>query len=137
MADSPKNRIFGRQGGGYLKGEARTMKAMAKFFAVGVRHNPQLGSYLYKLIVGTRKDNKCSISLKFTEYGCARSMKFARSMGAGAMAHYCIERDGSVYGSVTFIGFDTPDAAMAYVRKWNGDRRANEYMSILEKEAMA
>lgn len=116
------------------------MKTTARFFAVGVRYNPQLGSYLHKLIVGTRKDNRNSISLKFTEYGCARSMKFERnpgSMNLGVPAYYCKERDGSVYGSVTFIGFDTSDAAMAYVRKWDGDRRANEYMSILEKEAVA
>lgn len=114
------------------------MKEMAKFFAIGIRHNPQLGSYLHKLIVGTRRDNRNSISLRFTEYGCARSMKFERIPGAmdiGVTAHYCVEQDGSVYGSVTFIGFDTPDAAMAYVRKWDGDRRANEYMTILEKAA--
>ena len=116
------------------------MKAMAKFFAIGVRYNPRLGVYLHKLIVGTRKDNKRSIGLRFTEHGCARSMKFERipgAMGMDVTAHYCIERDGSVYGSVTFLGFDTPGAAMAYVRKWDGDRRAGEYMAILEKEVVA
>lgn len=31
------------------------MKAITKFYAVGVRYNPKLGSYRYKLTTGTRR----------------------------------------------------------------------------------
>lgn len=92
---------------------------MDKFYIIGVRHNPQLGSYLSKVIVAASKVNKASITAKFEEYGSVSSLKFTCHPDATGK-HYCKNESTCVYGSYSYYGFSSKEAVVAELNKWVG-----------------
>ena len=89
---------------------------MDKIYVIGIRHNPQLGSYLSKVIVASAKVNKCSITAKFEEYGSPTSLKFSKDGWNGQ--HHCLTDQHCVYGGYEYIGFSTKERALAELQKW-------------------
>ena len=89
---------------------------MDKFYIVGIRHNPQLGSYLSKAIVAKPKMNKTCISAKFEDYGSSVSLKFCKD--AWNNRYRCITSQRCVYGDYEYIGFLDKVAAIAELQKW-------------------
>ena len=90
---------------------------MDKFYIVGIRHNPQLGSYLSKTIVAKPKLNKTSITAKFEEYGSSSSLRFSIVPYSNGQ-HYCLTSQNCVYGGYEYLGFSDKNAAIAELQKW-------------------
>ena len=91
---------------------------MDKFFIIGIRHNPQLGSYLSKTIVAKPKVNKASITAKFDEYGSSTSLRFSICPCTADGIHYAITSQECVYGGYEYIGFSDKAKAIAELKKW-------------------
>ena len=91
---------------------------MNKFYIVGIRHNPQLGSYLSKTIVAKPKLNKTSITAKFEEYGSSSSLRFSICPYTTDGRHYCLKTQECVYGGYDYYGFSDKNAAIAELQKW-------------------
>ena len=91
---------------------------MDKFYIIGIRHNPQLGSYLSKVKVATTKTNKASITAKFEEYGSTTSLRFSICPCTVDGRHYCLKTQECVYGGYDYYGFSDKDKAIAELQKW-------------------
>ena len=91
---------------------------MDKFFIIGIRHNPQLGSYLSKTIVAKPKVNKASITAKFEEYGSSTSLRFSICPVSTDGHHYALTSHGCAYGGYEYIGFSDKAKAIVELRKW-------------------
>jgi hypothetical protein len=76
---------------------------MEKFYIIGTRYNPQLGTYLCKVKVATAKINKTCITAKFEEYGEMTSLKFEKEPYNGV--HACKSKSKCVYGSFQHYGY--------------------------------
>ena len=87
------------------------------FYIVGVRHNPQLGSYLSKAIVAAGVQNKASITAKFEEYGSTTSVKFNIGHDNDG-CHYAKSSPSCVYGSYSYYGYHSKDDAINALKKW-------------------
>ena len=107
-------------------------KPAEKFYIVAERNNPQLGTYLSNVFVGTKRVNKNSISCRFDDCG-SRTLKFGL-VGVGDIhGHYCINAGGCVYGSMTYRGFETAREAQIYLdRNWTDSRRYEYCSKILD-----
>jgi len=88
---------------------------MDKLYIIGVRYNPQLGSYLSKVKVAKVKVNKTCISAKFEDCGYTTSVKFYLHAGQDGM-HFQKGENSCVYGSYTYYGFEDKDKAIAYLK---------------------
>ena len=91
-------------------------KTAAKFFIVAERHNPQLGTYLSKVYIGKRRDNKASITCVFDNFDYRESLSFSLCANTDG-GHYCLNTDRCVYGSMSYYGFETAESAKAYLEK--------------------
>ena len=110
---------------------------MDKFFIIGIRHNPQLGSYLSKTIVAKPKVNKDSITAKFEEYGSSTSLRFHICPCTADGIHYAITSQKCVYGGYEYIGFSDKAKAIAELKKWTdrsgmSSEKAKRGISIFE-----
>lgn len=90
---------------------------MDKFYIIGTRYNPQLGCYLSKAIIAKPKVNKRSITAKFTEYGSESSLKFSKEPYSNG-EHGCISTTECVYGSYSYKGYSSKEAAIAELKTW-------------------
>lgn len=90
---------------------------MDKFYIIGIRSNPQLGSYLSKAVVAKPKVNKASITAKFEEYGSQTSIKFYLHAGQDG-CHYQKSSTSCVYGSYSYYGFEDKAKAITYLQTW-------------------
>lgn len=90
---------------------------MDKLYIIGVRYNPQLGSYLSKVIVANAKVNKTCISAKFEDYGSTVSLRFSTTPNVDGR-HVCLTRQNCVYGGYDYYGFSDKDKAIAELQKW-------------------
>ena len=91
---------------------------MDKFYIIGVRHYPQLGSYLSKTIVAKPEVNKDSITVKFKEYGSSTSLRFPICPCTADGLYYSLTSKKYVYGGYTYIGFSDKAKAIAELKKW-------------------
>ncbi len=91
---------------------------MDKFYIVGIRYNPQLGSYLSKTIVAKPKLNKTSITAKFEECGSSSSLRFSICPCTVDGRHFCLTKQNCVYGGYDYYGFSDKNAAIAELQKW-------------------
>lgn len=108
-------------------------KSAEKFYVVVERNNPQLGTYLSEVIVGTRRNNKESISCRYDFYGSSRTLKFGLAGVGDIHGHYCINAGGCVYGSMTYRGFETAREAQIYLdRNWADSRKYEHCSKILD-----
>lgn len=108
-------------------------KPAEKFYVVAERNNPQLGTYLFEVIVGTRRNNKASISCRYDYYGSSRTLKFGLNGVGDLHGHYCISSDNCVYGSMTYRGFETAREAQIYLdRNWTDSRKYEQCSKILD-----
>jgi hypothetical protein len=89
---------------------------MEKFYIIGTRYNPQLGTYLSKVKVATAKVNKTCITAKFEEFGEMTSLKFAKDSYNGV--HTCKSKSKCVYGSFHHYGYSDKSKALAELQKW-------------------
>lgn len=89
---------------------------MEKFYIIGTRYNPQLGTYLSKVKVATAKINKTCITAKFEEFGEMTSLKFAKTSYTGV--HTCMSKSMCVYGSFQYYGYSDKSKAIAELQKW-------------------
>lgn len=110
---------------------------MDKFFIIGIRHNPQLGSYLSKTIVAKPKVNKASITAKFEEYGSSTSLRFSICPCSTDGRHYSLTSQECVYGGYEYIGFSDKAKAIAELQKWTNrpgmsSERAKHGISLFE-----
>ena len=90
-----------------------------KFYIIGIRYNPQLGSYLSKTIVAKCKVNKTCISAKFEEYGSTTSLKFYLHHDVTGK-HYCKTQQDCVYGNYAYYGFSDKASAITELQSWHG-----------------
>ena len=106
-------------------------KPVEKFYIVAERDNPQLGTYLSNVFVGTKRINKNSISCRFDDCG-SRTLKFGL-VGVGDIhGHYCCRSGNCVYGSMIYRGFDTAREAQIYIdRNWSTSRNYERCSQIL------
>ena len=106
-------------------------KPAEKFYIVAERDNPQLGTYLSNVFIGTKRINKTSISCRFDDYG-SRTLKFGL-VGVGDIhGHYCISSGSCVYGSMIYYGFETAREAQIYLdRNWATHRNYERCSQIL------
>lgn len=113
-------------------------KTAEKFFIVAERHNPQLGTYLSDVIIGTKRVNKNSISCRYDYYGETRSMKFTLHSSGDLHGHYCIDSGSCVYGSMSYYGFERAADAQIYLdRNWSDHynyKRLSEKLGVPHKE---
>lgn len=107
-------------------------KPAEKFYIVAERDNPQLGTYLSNVFVGTKRINKNSISCRFDDCG-SRTLKFGL-VGVGDIhGHYCINSGSCVYGSMIYRGFETAREAQLYLdRNWSTSRNYERCSKILD-----
>lgn len=89
---------------------------MEKFYIIGTRYNPQLGTYLSKVKVATAKVNKTCITAKFEEYGEMTSLKFKKEPYNGV--HACKSKSNCVYGSFQHYGYSDKSKAIAELQTW-------------------
>lgn len=111
----------------------KTMKKPTeKFYIVAERNNPQLGTYLSNVFVGTKRVNKKSITCQFDD-GCSRSLKFGL-VGYGEFHnHNCISSESCVYGSMVYRGFDTAHEAQIYLdRTWPSSNKYEKCSKLLK-----
>lgn len=88
------------------------------FCIIGIRHNPQLGSYLSKVKIAKKvRVNKCSLSVSFTDYGSPTTLSFCKDANLNGV-HYCKTKQNCVYGGYEYIGFSDKDKAIAELNKW-------------------
>lgn len=88
------------------------------FCVIGIRHNPQLGSYLSKVKLAEKiRMNKCSISAIFTDFGEPATLSFSQTAAIDGV-HYCKTKQNCIYGGYTYIGFSDKDKAIAELEKW-------------------
>ena len=98
-------------------------KTAAKFFIIGERYNPQIGTYLSRVYVGKRRDNKASITCVFDNFGSRESLRFSLCANTTDGSHYCLNTGRCVYGSMSYYGFETAELAKAYLKKnWSKHR---------------
>lgn len=90
---------------------------MDKFFIIGVRHNPQIGTYLSKVAIAKAKQLKTSISTTFEDYGSTTRIKFGQSCDIDGR-HYQVGNTSCVYGSYTYYGFHDKADAIKYLETW-------------------
>ena len=98
---------------------------MEKFYIIGTRYNPQLGTYLSKVKVATAKINKKSITAKFEEFGEMITLKFENSYTG---VHVCKSDPECVYGSFQYTGYSDKSKAITELQKWltiNGSFRSS------------
>ena len=109
-------------------------KSTEKFYIVAIRHNPQLGSYVYGAHVGTKRMNKRSISSSFDYYGSRKSIRFSLHADSVFHSHYSFMDDDSVYGSIEYYGFDAREDAKHYLETSFPSKRGNyaQAMKVLE-----
>lgn len=88
-----------------------------KFYIVAERINPQLGTYLSDVYVGTKRVNKQSISCVYERFGEKQTMRFEKYIEPENHSHCDIGGDNCVYGSMAYYGFDKPEDAAAYLTK--------------------
>ena len=94
-------------------------KPAEKFYIVAERNNPQLGTYLSGVYVGRKRVNKNSISCTFDYYGSSRTLKFGLVGSGDIHGHYCLGGTDCVYGSMSYLGFETAREAQIYLdRNW-------------------
>lgn len=88
---------------------------MEKFYIIGIRSNPQLGSYLSKVKIATTKTNKTCITAKFEDLGEMTSLKFKQSP-------YCAgvytSKSKCVYGGFMYLGYSDKSKAIAELQTW-------------------
>jgi len=102
-----------------------------KFFIVAIRYNPQIGLYLSNVIVGDKRENKNTISCKYDFYGDRKSLRFGYSTATDG-SHYCLSPDKSLYGSMTYYGFDTAAGAKSYIdNHFSGSHNYDSAMKTL------
>lgn len=103
-------------------------KSAEKFYVVVERNNPQLGTYLSEVIVGTRRNNKESISCRYDFYGSSRTLKFTLHGNGDINGHYCIGGSSNcLYGSMSYYGFERAADAQIYLdRNWATSRKYAE-----------
>lgn len=89
---------------------------MEKFYIVGTRYNPQLGTYLCKVKVATAKTNKTCITATFEDLGEMTSLKFAKDSYNGV--HACKSKSKCVYGSFQYLGYSDKSKAIAELQTW-------------------
>ena len=107
-------------------------KPAEKFYIVAERDNPQLGTYLSNVFVGTKRINKNSISCQFDDYG-SRTLKFGLVGSGDDNMHYCTSSSECVYGSMIYRGFETAREAQIYLdRNWATSRRYEQCSKILD-----
>lgn len=90
---------------------------MDKLYIIGIRYNPQLGSYLSKAVVAASKVNKTCISAKFDDYGSATVLKFSLQPNINGR-HYCKSAQQCAYGDYEYIGFSDKAKAIEELQKW-------------------
>jgi hypothetical protein len=89
---------------------------MEKFYIIGTRFNPQLGTYLSKVKVATAKINKTCITATFEEFGEMTSLKFEKISCTGA--HMCKSKSTCLYGSYHYYGYSDKSKAIDELQKW-------------------
>lgn len=95
-----------------------------KFYVVAERHNPQLGTYLSNVFVGTRRNNKASITCSYENGGYKESLRFSCCVNTTDGIHYCLNTHACVYGSMSYYGFESAELAKAYLEKhWSTHHR--------------
>ena len=110
---------------------------MDKFYIIGIRYNPQLGSYLSKTIVAKPKVNKASITATFEEYGSKTSLRFSICPCPTDGRYYSLTSQKCVYGGYEYIGFSDKAKAIAELQKWTNrpgmsSERARRGISLFE-----
>ena len=94
---------------------------MEKFYIIGTRYNPQLGTYLSKVKVAAAKINKKCITAKFEEFGEMITLKFEKASYTGV--HICKSDPECVYGSFQYTGYFDKSKAITELQSWlNIDR---------------
>ncbi len=107
-------------------------KSAEKFYIVAERDNPQLGTYLSNVFVGTKRLNKNSISCRFDDCG-RRTLKFGLVGVGDDNMHYCSSSSECVYGSMIYRGFETARDAQTYLdRNWTAHRNYERCSKILK-----
>lgn len=107
-------------------------KPVEKFYIVAERDNPQLGTYLSNVFVGTKRINKNSISCRFDDCG-SRTLKFGLVGVGDDNMHYCISSGDCVYGSMIYRGFETARDAQRYLdSNWSAYRNYERCSKILK-----
>lgn len=88
------------------------------FCIIGIRHNPQLGSYLSKVKLADKiRMNKRSISATFIECGCSTTLNFSQTPNLRG-EHFCNTKQHNVYGGYEYLGFSDKDKAIAKLSEW-------------------
>lgn len=106
-------------------------KPAEKFYIVAERDNPQLGTYLSNVFIGTKRVNKNSISCRFDDYG-SRTLKFGLVGSGDGNMHYCTSPDICAYGSMIYRGFETAREAQQYLdHNWSASRNYERCSKIL------
>ena len=108
---------------------------MKKFYIIGVRDNPQLGSYLSMAKVAEAKVNKTHIRATYEDLGSKQSLRFALEEHAGV--HRCITSQKCAYGGYTYFGFSKKENAIKELTRWSklltsSGKRAKEALKIFE-----
>ena len=85
---------------------------MDKLYILGVRYNPQLGSYLSKVKVAKAKVNKTCISAKFDDCLSTKTLRFSLTPDNSGR-HWCLSKERCVYGDYTWLGFSNKEVALA------------------------
>lgn len=92
---------------------------MDKFYIIGIRHNPQLGSYLSEAIVAKPRIGKQFISVPYESYGSKSNLRFTLQPNFIGQ-HFCRSRSKCVYGDYEYIGYSSKDAAVGALKVWLG-----------------
>jgi hypothetical protein len=113
-------------------------EAAEKFYIVAERDNPQLGTYLSDVYIGKKRINKNSLSCSFNYYGSSKTLKFTLGVSRDNYAkHSCISGDNSIYGSMSYFGFDTAEDAKNYIEsKWSSHYNFNKCMKKLNADEL-
>ena len=108
-------------------------EATVKMYLVAERYNPQLGTYLFDVWVGKRRDNKNTVSCSFDWHGSKTSLKFFKETGGAYKQHYYAGKDNSIYGSMSYYAFDMAEDVARYLKdKWAESRKLEECLKKIE-----
>lgn len=91
---------------------------MDKFYIIGIRYNPQLGSYLSEFKICKPKINKTCISVKIPTYGTeTKNLKFALNPSPRGF-HWCKTSQSCVYGGYDYEGYSDKATLIMELNRW-------------------